>query len=70
MGKVENSGDFEDKDMNAAFERWKSKSYALSVPLRIVALEGSIPPVWIKVSFVSFSHQIWLNTKPLLRLCV
>ena len=70
MGKVESSGDFEDKDMNAAFERWKSKSYALTVPLRIVALEGSIPPVWIRVSFVSSSHQIWLNTKPLLRECV
>ncbi|KAL1569270.1 putrescine-binding periplasmic protein PotF [Salvia divinorum] len=48
VGKVENSGDFEDTGMNAAFERWKSKSYALSVPLRIVALEGSIPPVWIR----------------------
>ncbi|XP_057766808.1 uncharacterized protein LOC130987178 [Salvia miltiorrhiza] len=48
VGKHENLEDIEDKDMNAAFERWKSKSYALTVPLRIVALEGSLPPVWIK----------------------
>ncbi|PIN14158.1 hypothetical protein CDL12_13215 [Handroanthus impetiginosus] len=39
---------FEDEDMRAAFERWKSNSYALTVPLRIVALEGSVPPVWIR----------------------
>lgn len=38
----------EDKELRAAFERWKSKTYALTVPLRIVALRGSIPPSWIK----------------------
>ncbi|XP_058085827.1 uncharacterized protein LOC131233206 isoform X2 [Magnolia sinica] len=38
----------EDKELKAAFERWKSKTYALTVPLRIVALRGSIPPSWIK----------------------
>ncbi|KAL3619085.1 hypothetical protein CASFOL_036655 [Castilleja foliolosa] len=45
VGKFE---DFEDEDMKLAFERWKSKSYALTVPLRVVALESSVPPVWIR----------------------
>lgn len=40
---------FEDGELNAAFENWKSKSYSLTVPLTIVALQGSIPPAWIKV---------------------
>lgn len=39
----------EDEEFRAAFERWKSKTYALTVPLKIVALRGSIPPSWIKV---------------------
>lgn len=40
----------EDKELNAAeFENWKLKTFALSVPLRIVALRGSVPPSWIKV---------------------
>lgn len=30
------------------FEKWKSKTYALTVPLRVVALQGSVPPAWIK----------------------
>ncbi|KAG6399460.1 hypothetical protein SASPL_140941 [Salvia splendens] len=63
MGKVESSGDFEDKDMNAAFERWKSKSYALSVPLRIVALEGSIPPVWIREFLKSQGKRVQFRTE-------
>ncbi|KAF6168788.1 hypothetical protein GIB67_012186 [Kingdonia uniflora] len=40
--------DVEDKELKAKFEKWKSKTYALTVPLRIVALRGSIPPTWIK----------------------
>lgn len=38
-----------DKDLEAAFNAWKSKTYALTVPLRVVALRGSLPPSWIKV---------------------
>ncbi|XP_038982873.1 uncharacterized protein LOC103716646 isoform X2 [Phoenix dactylifera] len=38
----------EDEELRAALESWKSKTYALTVPLRIVALRGSIPPSWIK----------------------
>jgi hypothetical protein len=40
---------FEDEELKIAFEKWKSKSYELTVPLTIVALQGSIPPAWIKV---------------------
>ncbi|PON94652.1 Bacterial periplasmic spermidine/putrescine-binding protein [Trema orientale] len=38
----------EDKKLEEAFETWKSKTYALTVPLKIVALRGSVPPSWIK----------------------
>lgn len=41
----------EDKEMEEAFEKWKSKSYSLTVPLRVVALRGSVPPPWIKVCY-------------------
>lgn len=42
-------GDTEDEDLKKAFEEWKSKPYALTVPLRIVGLRGSVPPAWLKV---------------------
>ncbi|KAK9286887.1 hypothetical protein L1049_015294 [Liquidambar formosana] len=48
VGKYENVENLEDKDLKAAFEKWKSKTYPLTVPLRIVALRGSVPPSWIK----------------------
>ncbi|WOL17230.1 hypothetical protein Cni_G26019 [Canna indica] len=38
----------EDGELMAALEAWKLKTYALTVPLRIVALRGSLPPSWIK----------------------
>ncbi|GAB2295944.1 hypothetical protein Dimus_030092 [Dionaea muscipula] len=38
----------EEKDLNEAFEIWKSKTFALTVPLRVVALRGSVPASWIK----------------------
>ncbi|XP_045786134.1 uncharacterized protein LOC123881483 isoform X1 [Trifolium pratense] len=37
-----------DKELEASFNAWKSKTYALTVPLKVVALRGSIPPSWIK----------------------
>lgn len=52
----------DDEEMKAAFEKWKSKSFALTVPLRIVSLRGSIPPSWIKVIFF-FSFIVCLLTK-------
>lgn len=38
----------EDQEWEAALQKWKTKTYALSVPLRVVALRGSFPPSWIK----------------------
>jgi len=38
-----------DRELEEAFNTWKSKSFALTVPLKVVALRGSIPPSWIKV---------------------
>ncbi|GMP84137.1 hypothetical protein CsSME_00037775 [Camellia sinensis var. sinensis] len=46
--KSRTMANLEDKELNKAFEKWKSKTYALTVPLRIVALRGSIPPSWVK----------------------
>ncbi|XP_065638155.1 uncharacterized protein LOC136071144 [Quercus suber] len=45
---VENLED-DDKELSAKFQAWKSKTYALTVPLTVVALRGSLPPSWIKV---------------------
>lgn len=42
-------GENESKEVKAAFESYKSKTYALTVPLRVVALRNSVPPLWIKV---------------------
>ncbi|KAL6843772.1 hypothetical protein ACP4OV_026343 [Aristida adscensionis] len=38
----------EDEEWEAELQKWKAKTYALSVPLRVVALRGSFPPSWIK----------------------
>ncbi|PWA73089.1 putrescine-binding periplasmic protein-related protein [Artemisia annua] len=38
----------ENEELKAAFESYKSKTYALTVPLRVVALRNSVPPLWIK----------------------
>lgn len=38
----------DDEEWEAALQQWKSKTYALSVPLRVVALRGSFPPTWVK----------------------
>ncbi|KAG8100888.1 hypothetical protein GUJ93_ZPchr0169g29005 [Zizania palustris] len=50
-GAVEAAADEDDEEWKVALQQWKSKSYALSVPLRIVALRGSFPPSWIKDFF-------------------
>ncbi|KAF8412594.1 hypothetical protein HHK36_000563 [Tetracentron sinense] len=47
-GKFDIEENMEDKELKAALERWKSKTYALTVPLKIVALRGSVPPSWVK----------------------
>jgi spermidine/putrescine-binding protein len=38
----------ENEELTKAYEKWKAKPYALTVPLRIAALRGSVPPAWIK----------------------
>lgn len=47
--KYEDNDNVVDKELEASFNAWKSKTYALTVPLKIVALRGSIPPSWVKV---------------------
>lgn len=49
--KLENLEHVEADEMKVAYEKWKSKTYALTVPLRIVALRNSLPPVWFRVCF-------------------
>ncbi|CAN0840605.1 Spermidine-binding periplasmic protein SpuE [Linum grandiflorum] len=51
------------EELEAAFNAWKSKTYALSVPLRIVALRGSVPPSWIKDFVQSQSKRLKFNVK-------
>lgn len=38
----------ENEELTKEFEKWRAKPYALTVPLRIAALRGSVPPAWIK----------------------
>ncbi|KAM5551170.1 hypothetical protein ABKV19_026146 [Rosa sericea] len=38
----------DDDNLEAAFGTWKSKTFALTVPLTVAALRGSVPPSWIK----------------------
>ncbi|KAI3941567.1 hypothetical protein MKW92_033769 [Papaver armeniacum] len=51
----------EDKELKAKFDSWKSKTFALTVPLRIVALRGSIPPLWIKDFLQSQGRRLKLS---------
>ncbi|XP_022756433.1 uncharacterized protein LOC111304174 [Durio zibethinus] len=53
----------EEEKLEAAFEIWKSKSFALSVPLSIVALQGSMPPSWPKDFISSQSRRLKFQTK-------
>ncbi|OVA18404.1 Bacterial periplasmic spermidine/putrescine-binding protein [Macleaya cordata] len=47
-GKPDTVENVEDEELKGMLESWKSKTFALTVPLRVVALRGSIPPTWIK----------------------
>ncbi|KAJ3707120.1 hypothetical protein LUZ61_010825 [Rhynchospora tenuis] len=53
--------EIEDDELKTAFEKWKSKSYELTVPLTIVALQGSIPPAWIKEFIQVQGKRLKLN---------
>jgi hypothetical protein len=50
--------DDDDEEWKVALQQWKSKTYSLSVPLRVVALRGSFPPAWIKVSLKHLAKNI------------
>lgn len=41
----------DNEEMERSFGVWKTKKFALTVPLRVVALRGSFPPSWIKVFY-------------------
>lgn len=61
-GESDNVLNNEDEEMKAAFEKLKSRTYALTVPLRIIALRNSVPPLWIKVSaFTCFVKDSRVN---------
>ncbi|XP_031740514.1 uncharacterized protein LOC101211357 isoform X2 [Cucumis sativus] len=63
--KVVPSGDekVEEKKMDEAFEEWKSKKFALTVPLNVVALRDSIPPSWIKEFIQSQGKRLKFTVK-------
>ncbi|CAJ2636031.1 unnamed protein product [Trifolium pratense] len=52
-----------DKELEASFNAWKSKTYALTVPLKVVALRGSIPPSWIKDFINSQGKRMMFEVK-------
>lgn len=61
-GESDNVLNNEDEETKAAFEKLKSRTYALTVPLRIIALRNSVPPLWIKVSaFTCFVKDSRVN---------
>lgn len=47
----EENHEIEDEKLEADFDAYKAKVYSLTVPLKLVALRGSVPPSWIKVQF-------------------
>ncbi|XP_048500656.1 uncharacterized protein LOC104893138 isoform X3 [Beta vulgaris subsp. vulgaris] len=53
----------DDEQWCEAFESWKSKTYALTVPLRVVALQGSVPPAWIKDFIQSQGRRLKLSVQ-------
>ncbi|XP_071724730.1 uncharacterized protein [Rutidosis leptorrhynchoides] len=61
--KNDNEEKFEDEKTQAAFEAWKSKTYSLTVPLRVVTLRGSIPPSWVKDFIQSQGKRVSLSTE-------
>lgn len=43
----------EERRLEAEFEAYKAKVYSLTLPLKLIALRGSVPPSWIKVHLSS-----------------
>ncbi|KAL3329727.1 hypothetical protein AABB24_033874 [Solanum stoloniferum] len=63
VGKSENVEDIDNEELQAAFEKWKSKTYALTVPLRVVSLSNSFPPVWLKDFLRSQGKRVKLRSE-------
>ncbi|CAH8254441.1 unnamed protein product [Arabidopsis lyrata] len=59
----ENLIEVEDEKLEADFEAYKSKVYSLTVPLKLVALRGSVPPSWIKEFMSSQGKRVRLKTR-------
>ncbi|VVB00251.1 unnamed protein product [Arabis nemorensis] len=53
----------EDEKLEADFEAYKAKVYSLTVPLKLVALRGSVPPSWIKDFMSSQGKRVRLKTR-------
>lgn len=57
----EENHEVEEAKLEADFEAYKAKVYSLTVPLKLVALRGSVPPSWIKVLFHFSVFHFYLN---------
>ncbi|XP_074283174.1 uncharacterized protein LOC141607718 [Silene latifolia] len=60
---IENEKTVEDEQLHQEFETWKSKTYALTVPLRVVAVQGSVPPAWIKDFIQSQGRRLKISVQ-------
>ncbi|CAN4081308.1 unnamed protein product [Withania somnifera] len=63
IGKSGDGDDVDDEELQAAFEKWKSKTYALTIPLRVVSLSNSFPPVWLKDFLRSQGKRVRLRAE-------
>lgn len=48
----------EERRLESEFEAYKAKVYSLTVPLKLAALRGSVPPSWIKVPSLLMNYLI------------
>lgn len=48
----------EDKVLEEGFQEWASAPYKLMVPLRVVGLRGSVPPIWLKDFMLSQGKRV------------
>lgn len=61
----------EERRLEADFEAYKAKLYSLTVPLKVVALRGSVPPSWIKVCVsVSLRSTVLSSSRRRLHDCI
>ncbi|KAH9603530.1 hypothetical protein KSS87_006277 [Heliosperma pusillum] len=60
---IQKEKNVEDEQLHQEFENWKSKTYALTVPLRVVAVQGSVPPAWIKDFIQSQGKRLKLSVQ-------